>query len=650
MGQSHLTRRGGPSGPPTSPDLKVQGSGGPHAYAVLALALFASVLALRAQQPAPFRAGVEIVDVDVSVLGPDRLPLRGLTAADFTVLEDGKARPIVAFTPVELAPRELPPARWMGEIAPDIQTNDLQREGRLVVILLDRSIALTDVPAARRIAEAALNQLRPADLAAVVYTEYGIPQNFTSDRRRLLAAVQTPSVGLPEDDRGESSTCFCGTCTLDRVTMVADAVRDVRQRRKLLFVIGSNVAVTARGGCSAAVADARSRAMRAIGAANLTAYVFDPSGLPTLAANASSRRPPSARAGWGNITRIADLKFLPEQTGGRALLSNTPEDALPEVFRESNSYYVLGFTPAHSDGKFHEISVKVGQRDVILQARRGYVAAGGKPRQPPSAPKDVKPSLHEAMTGLWPKGNLPLMLSATPVAMPGLDTGAVVLMLGLEREPAGPANLNVLVGAFDRNGRVLARTQGAVTATPRQGAGARPGYDVISQLELKPGRYEIRASVEHAASGETGSVYTYVDVPDYQQDFLSLSGIVLSTDAAAEATGIVGGRLRVALPVVPTFRREFARSDRVTAWVQIYQGLRRLAMAGYFLAEIRDEQDRRVFHQEVRLLPEDIGDNRAINHTLDLPLASLNPGQYLLAIEMKQGNNSTKRDIRFTVR
>src|SRR5438094_513153 len=100
--------------------------------------------ASQASQPA-FRAGVEIVDVDVSVLDKARQPVRGLTAADFTVLEDGKRRPIVAFTPVELAPRELPTAPWMGEIAPDAQTNDLEREGRLVVVLFDRSILIPHV-------------------------------------------------------------------------------------------------------------------------------------------------------------------------------------------------------------------------------------------------------------------------------------------------------------------------------------------------------------------------------------------------------------------------------------------------------------------------------------------------------------------------
>ena len=42
-----------------------------------------------------FRSGIDIVELDVSVLGKDRMPIRGLTAADFTVLEDGKPQPVV---------------------------------------------------------------------------------------------------------------------------------------------------------------------------------------------------------------------------------------------------------------------------------------------------------------------------------------------------------------------------------------------------------------------------------------------------------------------------------------------------------------------------------------------------------------------------
>src|SRR5689334_15853493 len=81
-----------------------------------------TLVVVRAQTPA-FRAGVELVSVDVSVLNGYRLPIRGLTADDFTVLEDGHPRPIAAFSPVDLPGSVLPSARWMLEVAPDVATN-----------------------------------------------------------------------------------------------------------------------------------------------------------------------------------------------------------------------------------------------------------------------------------------------------------------------------------------------------------------------------------------------------------------------------------------------------------------------------------------------------------------------------------------------
>jgi hypothetical protein len=50
----------------------------------------------------PFHIGTDLITVDVSVLDGDRKPIRGLTADDFTVLEDGWRRPIVAFSVVDV--------------------------------------------------------------------------------------------------------------------------------------------------------------------------------------------------------------------------------------------------------------------------------------------------------------------------------------------------------------------------------------------------------------------------------------------------------------------------------------------------------------------------------------------------------------------
>src|SRR5262245_52022307 len=122
-------------------------------------------------QPA-FRTAVDVVQVDVSVLDKDRKPVQGLTTADFTILEDGKPRPIVAFVPVNLdePDRATASATWLRDVAPDVVTNAVRPEGRLVVIVFDWSIRFEDQLLAKKIAAAAVDQLGPNDLAAVIFT------------------------------------------------------------------------------------------------------------------------------------------------------------------------------------------------------------------------------------------------------------------------------------------------------------------------------------------------------------------------------------------------------------------------------------------------------------------------------------------------
>ena len=67
----------------------------------LVLVVASVVLSAQQQQPT-FKSGIEIFHLHVSVLDRQRQPVRGLTGADFTILEDGKPQKIVAFSQVDV--------------------------------------------------------------------------------------------------------------------------------------------------------------------------------------------------------------------------------------------------------------------------------------------------------------------------------------------------------------------------------------------------------------------------------------------------------------------------------------------------------------------------------------------------------------------
>ena len=649
------------------------------------------------QERQTFRSDVDLVQVDVSVLDKDRRPMRGLTASDFTVFEDGKPRSVVAFVPVEIAQRGTAPgtASWLRDVAPDAVTNDVHQQGRLVVIMFDWSIRLIDQPLARRIATAAVDQLGPDDLAAVVFTNMsagsGTAQNFTADRGRLLAAINRPfavavlnppngpshdprnadEVMLDDPEGYESGECHCRTCVAQSIARIADTIRDVQGRRKTLLFIGAyfrgseslqgpenrrpTLGAPAVTGiipmnpnlmaCAEPLRDAREAMRRAVTAANLTIDAIDPVGLET------ELNSPLGGSAEGMRVRHNELASLADITDGRFITqTEAPENQIPALFAESQSYYLLAFAPADSkaDGKFHKLSIKVNRPHVTVQTRAGYYA-GGK-RGGDRGSSAIAPDAVAAISGVLPRGDLPLSVVAAPFALSGSAESAVAIVLEVRQPPPSELDaknpVKVLTAAFDGNGRSVQSETKTLAVTWKPDASGSMPYELLTRLTLKPGRYELRLAVE-ASVNQRGSVYTYVDVPDFSQQPLSMSGLVLSA---------VGGPLQAArdsfasvLPLVPTARRRFNTDDRVTAFVRVYEGTKKPPVAATVTTRIVDAKDTIVSIQIVALGADQFSQRHEVDHRVDLPLSKLTPGDYLLTIDATAGDYAARRGLRFVV-
>jgi VWFA-related protein len=625
---------------------------------VVAAAGVAWCLTLVAAQQAPttpgapqatFRTGVEVVQLDVSVLDKNRQPVRGLTAADFTVIEDGKPQTIVAFKAVDLPDRLDFPAPWMRDVAPDVVTNHLDAD-RVVVLLLDDFHTGYDpmvITYARRIARQVLDELGPGDMAAVVYTfTQHKGQEFTNDRARLEAAVDR---FLPSGFKGtDSAACPHSECVTAAFRHVAESLRGWPELRKSVvyispqapFKIGPQNIEQYAFEANIAAFDSGpdlQQSFAAMQQANVNGYQFSPLGV-TAGLN-------------------PDFGIFAESTGGRAFQNtNTPWERVPEMFRENSSYYVVGFQSSNekADARFRSIKVKVSRPNVDVRARAGYFAPApaktGKHAKSSSKPPVL--AVERAMSGALPVGDLPISLTVAPFAVPGRIGSTVAVVAGLDLSADLPINDTVELAARALNvGSDDWKSHGVATArlalTRPQAAAGTVHYDVPTRLDLAPGRYEIRVAITSPATGHTGSAYAPVTIPNFAKDPLTLSGVVLGRVSPVPSTK--KEPLGDLVPLTPTTARAFTRRDRMDAFLRIYQG-GKTTLPVEVTAHLIDQASHTAFEQASALGPDDFLTARTASYRIELPLARLAPGAYLLSIEAVAGKTTARRDVRLQIK
>jgi VWFA-related protein len=625
----------------------------------------ASIVAAVAQQDVPrFKSGVDVVQFTVTVLDKDRHPVTGLTASDFDVLVDGKPRLLAAFAAVTLPgePSMGAAAASIPPVAPDVLTNQLPPEGRLIVIVMDRSIPDGQpMQAAHAIANAAIDRLGPNDLGAVVYTgavSRKYAQGITVDRARLHAAaklttfgaVQEPpappsltaaiaSRGAPQQsqqvDRVQlaseelSGECICGVCVIDSLTALAKALTGAMGRQKSILFVGSDIAMASRTNgstCEARIHSARERLSRALDEANLTFNVVDPRGLEPLGESAESGGPVGNVDRIKNLFREQSLAVLPDYTGGRVVLNNNkPETAIGPLFDESRSYYVLAVArdPAASkEDDRHRIKITVKRREVIVHARNVYFAADPK-AEAKRAPNAAAGALNE----LLPGGDFSLQMNLVPQFTRDGSTEIHVL-LGVDSAVAG--KLDVLIRAYDRVFTPVDTPLKQQLDVPPSAVAGSAAFQWASVLKPAPGDYEVRAAVATADGKHAANVIGYVDVPDVAKQGLALSGIVVKSG---------GG---------PTVQRDFGAGAAIGLSFQVASAKKAMgaALVRYVL---RNDLGQAVANIEVPHERATTIAPRVEGYDIGVRLPAL-AGRYVATLEATDGHVTVQRQVLFTVR
>jgi VWFA-related protein len=659
--------------------------------AVLALVALTPVLAAQSaapQRPRPepqepvatFRSGVRAIQVDAVVTDEDGNPVRGLTEADFEIIEKGKPQSITTFEAVDIPIERQPP-----DLADsDVVTNE--GDGRIYLIVLDAISAVNGMYAKRILRRFFEDHFGPSDVAAVMLLDRGhrnSGQDFTSNRRLLIAGIDR-FIGYSENEGGEavvpgSASPFAlpterpapGTQSASLAATYESQVLGARNRmgrlmdltefliktpgrRKAMVLISEAIGFDAtdfkdyRGTTMNPAAQLAHAAMTAATRGNIAVYPIHPGGIAASGLDATM-----------------ELRTLAAATGGFAVVNTNEFDRnFTRLVAENSVYYMLGFNSSQEkdDGLYVPVQVKVKRPGLRVHAREGYIAPfKGKDTV---VPVDRRPGVELALASPVPVGGVTLRAFAAAFKGRGKKAAIAVSLemdpyaLGLLEGPNGAlqGSVDVRIVATDVGAKVVPQIRpqaGTLTIPARTpGDARRNGAQLLTKTELDPGRYQLRIAVGTAQRG--GSVIYDLDVPDFSKKALSMSSLVLrGADRPAGVSLPKGDPLEALAQRGPTVERIFENNDFVSAYAEIYEDPGRRPHDVEVKATLRSEGG------EVIPVASATVSSEALKKTANmlrvepqLPLRDLQPGRYVFSLEATSsaGGNSVTRSVPFRVR
>jgi VWFA-related protein len=650
---------------------------------VLAVTLAAQNIRVPTMPPR-FTATIDYVEVDARVLDRSREPIRGLEAKDFTVLEDGVQQALSVFSVVDL-PRPVPgrPGVPVPGVRPDVAVNTAASDtGRTYLIVIDSSSIRNDLtlPTRKLLRDFVERSIGPDDRVGLATTGRDRAyENFTGDKARLLAAIGrmfgqsdgSPTVvaALDITNRALAVAPDPGGIGagggVQRSGPVADGkLFDARTGQRDL-VRWIQAMSTGNGGSKAIIlvsegvpydTVSNTEGLKMIGdleqvsvaarRGNIPIYPVDPRGLTSgedegiLAAVAGGRDTATSSPLLDEVRRAHDrMRALADDSGGAAILDvNDLPRGLDRVVGLSSSYYVLGYysTNTKRDGKYHRISVNVDRPGATVLARHGYTAPSTKAVKaaPLPGPQNASLELRQALNAPLPVDGL--TMAATAAAFRSADARKVSVSVVVEAQGTDPGSpVEMAAFAMTPSGAIRDGEFGRVDFSASAGTGDRVkqfGFRWLARLnDLKPGRYQIRGAV--SSGSRQGSVWYDLDVPDFSKAPLSMSDLLLASVVATQRVTVRPDKLLGdALPAPPTTLRVFLPADTIAVYAEAYDNDAQHpheVETSVFITNDRGEEQSRSAETRTAV-------NGVLRLQARLPLATLAPGQYTLAAEVRQ--------------
>ncbi len=609
--------------------------------------------------------------------------------------------------PVERAERPLFAA---APIERDVQTN-YEVDGRVYVIVLDdlhiHPLRTARVKAAaRRFIE---RHFGLNDLAAVVYTggRTEASQEFTNNRRLLLASIDKfmgqkmrsstlerldqfrrtegmRGAGERVDDPMMMERGFKARSTLDSMRQLADYMAGVRGRRKAVLFISEGIDYDINdvfnNRDASTIIDSTRDAIGAATRANVSIYAIDPRGLSSMGDEGIEvdSFPDDPSTGISSTSMLDELRLsqdslrtLSEETGGFAAVNRNDFDgAFERVVRDNSTYYLLGYYPQNErrDGRFRRIEVRVKRPGLQVRFRRGYQAPRGRAPETKAA-EGASAAMRDAMNSPLPMAGIGMSVFAAPFKAEKPNAAVTVtteMQAGeftfAEKNGTFANNLEFGFTAIDSKGKMFPGERNTVNLALKPDTLARVkerGFRVVSQIDLPPGRYQLRVAVAESG-GKSGSVLYDLEVPDFHAGSddapLTMSGLAITAASAGQTpTARSKDPLRDFLPAPPVAVRAFERRDELALFAEVYENAPGAPEHKVDITTTVRAADGRVVlqTQEERSSSELQGGRGGYGYSSRIPLAEFAPGVYVVHVEAKSRtapDRGVGRDVEIRVR
>ncbi len=622
--------------------------------------------------------------VDVIVTDRSGNPVVDLTQDDFEVVEDDKRQTVETFRLVKIdttAPIEVP-GRLTTRADEEIAAQD--EDARIVVFFLDDyHVRLGSSMAARKhLVDFVANQLGPKDLVSVMYPLSPLDSVvLTRDHGQLMRAIErfqgrkfdyTPRNAL--EDRyanypAETVERVRRQVSLSALKGLSVKLGALREGRKAIVLVSEGYIALLPPQMRGAVAtmpgvgnpnrnnpfagenninedrarftgelDVQSELQSVFDAANRSntaIYAVDPRGLSTgefdIQDNIGMRTSQESLRQTQNT-----LRTLADETDGRAIINrNDLGKGLLQLVRDSSAYYLLGYssTQSPSDGKFHEIKVRVKRPGLQLRARKGYWAL--TPTETARATAPPKPGPPPAITRSLAAiaGGADRRFIRTWVGTEPAEAGKTRLTLVWEAIPPPPGSGRAPVG------RVMLTALGATGDTVFRGAVGDPPVDGTplrggaTTLEVPPGKLTLRLSIESRPEEVLDTDDRSLEVPDFTEPKARLTTPRVYVARNAREFQAIKNDPAAA----PTATRDFRRTERLLL------RLGAVAPGGggtlTYTARLLNRQGDRM--ADLPVTPPASGDGG----TIDFPLANLPAGEFLIEIAAKSADGADATEL-----